>query len=79
MELVVRYFGLIKEQTSVDKETFEYRSDDTVKSIVLKLTQKYPAIEAVKFQVALNNRFVDSEVKLPEGSEISLMPPFAGG
>ena len=79
MELEVRYFGLVKERTSIDKEAFNVDPSETVTGLIMILRQKYPSISGINYQVALNNKLVESEVVIPEGSEVSLMPPFAGG
>ena len=79
MELTVRYFGVLREKTNKEFECFDCNVNETVIGLMSKLRVKYPDLDSVKYKVAINDVLVTSEIELLEGSEISLLPPFAGG
>ncbi|MDT8412624.1 MAG: MoaD/ThiS family protein [Vicingaceae bacterium] len=78
MELSLNYFGMIAEATNVQQEKLNLE----VKTIVeLKgvLIERYPAIEKLNYQFAVNQNIVGNDFQLSNGDEIALLPPFAGG
>ncbi len=78
MELSLNYFGMIAEATNVQQEKLNLE----VKTIVeLKgvLIARYPAIEKLNYQFAVNQNIVGNDFQLSNGDEIALLPPFAGG
>lgn len=77
MYITIKYFGQIAEVTQKNEEQL-----DGVEGNVLKLLNmlnlKYPDLKNKTFQVAQNQELVTLDTELT-GSEIALLPPFAGG
>lgn len=77
MKITVRYFGLIAEivQCTVEDISFEKK---TLRELVDVLATKYPALKTKNFKVAQNQELVSLNT-LINGTEVALLPPFAGG
>ncbi|MFM2393697.1 MAG: hypothetical protein RLZZ546_1679 [Bacteroidota bacterium] len=43
------------------------------------LIQSYPALKEKTYVVAVNNKVVDDQTEINDGSTIALLPPFSGG
>lgn len=78
MELNLNYFGMIAEATNVQKEKLNIEVK-TIVELKAVLIEKYPAIEKLNYQLAVNQNIVGNDFQLSNGDEIALLPPFAGG
>lgn len=78
MELNLNYFGMIAEATNVQKEKLNLELK-TIVELKAVLIEKYPAIEKLNYQLAVNQNIVGNDFQLSNGDEIALLPPFAGG
>ena len=77
MQITIKYFGQIAEITNTEEESLEF-SGGLVSELLEKLNTKYSELKNKDFQVAQNQELVSIETEL-NGSEIALLPPFAGG
>ena len=75
-EIRFRYFGMIAEKIGKDSEFFS--TEEITADIRAFLKTRYPGIENYAYSIAADLELVD-EVNLETVSEISILPPFAGG
>lgn len=78
MELSLNYFGMIAEATNVQQEKLNLEVN-TIVELKGVLIARYPAIEKLNYQFAVNQNIVGNDFQLSNGDEIALLPPFAGG
>jgi molybdopterin synthase sulfur carrier subunit len=77
MNITIKYFGQIAEVTQKEGESMEF-SGMLISELLDALYSKYKPLKNKDFQVAQNQELVTLETKIT-GSEIALLPPFAGG
>ncbi|MFD1162000.1 MULTISPECIES: MoaD/ThiS family protein [Hwangdonia] len=77
MHLTIKYFGQIAEVTQKEEESLEF-SGQLISELLNMLYSKYKALKNKDFQVAHNQELVSVETEIT-GTEIALLPPFAGG
>ncbi|OEK08176.1 hypothetical protein A8C32_01560 [Flavivirga aquatica] len=77
MQIDIKYFGQIAEVTQQKEESLEF-SGTLVSELLDILYNKYTLLKDKDFQVAQNQELVSIEAKVT-GTEIALLPPFAGG
>lgn len=79
MEIKVKYFGSVAEETGRAEETVFLR--DSVVEIwefVKSICNKYGLTEDPALQVAVN-QVLQREGIIQHGDEVALLPPYAGG
>ncbi|WP_010521674.1 MoaD/ThiS family protein [Aquimarina agarivorans] len=79
MTIHILYFGLIAEAIQCSKETLEIGNDTSIKEIKQILSKKYNVLKNLSYQIAVNQKIVESSHKITMNSEIAILPPFAGG
>ena len=72
----VLYFGVAMDITG--KEHEEYEAED-FQALRKQLIERYPAMKAVYFRLALNKKLVDKENTLKDNDIVAILPPFSGG
>ena len=77
MTINVKYFGLIAEITACEKELILFTKNNVSEFLEL-LYIKYPSLKNKDFQVAQNQELVSQDTII-SGTELALLPPFAGG
>ena len=77
MKVTVKFFGMIAEATGVNSIAADNISDTL--SLVHFLENDFPKIAQHKYAIAINKKLITGNVKLMEGDEVALLPPFAGG
>lgn len=77
MHIKIKYFGQIAEVTQLEEEFLEF-SGTIISELLESLYSKYAVLKNKDFQVAQNQELVSLETKI-NGSDIALLPPFAGG
>lgn len=77
MHITIKYFGQIAEVTQKKEESLEF-SGQQISELLNMLYSKYKPLKNKDFQVAQNQELVSVETKIT-GTEIALLPPFAGG
>ena len=77
MKITIKYFGLIPQVTQCEEAIIAF-SKNLISEVIEFLNSKYPELKTKNFRVAQNQELVSFETKIT-GSEIALLPPFAGG
>ena len=77
MPVNLLFFGQIADVIGIHESTITNVS--TSEELLLKLKQKYPAIESMKFSIAINKKMVHVDTELLDNDTIALLPPFSGG
>lgn len=77
MNIHIKYFGLIAEVTQCQEEWLEF-SGITISELLKSVYIKYPELKEKNFQVAQNQELISDTSKV-NGTEIAILPPFAGG
>lgn len=76
----VLYFAALRDLTGVSEEALELTDDvRSVGELVVRLTQKHPALRLDGVRVARNEEFSDSNAELADGDVVALIPPVSGG
>jgi molybdopterin synthase catalytic subunit len=75
----VLYFAACRERTGISTE--EVDAAGTVADVVAAVVARHPALAAVapRCRVAVNQAFAQSSDRVPDGAELALIPPVAGG
>lgn len=78
MRIKVLFFGLLKEMVGKSELELEVPMQDTE---ILKrfLEKKFPSFTKTNYLVAVNQNIVREKIKISDGDEIALLPPFSGG
>lgn len=79
MNLKVKYFGVIKEVTSIDEEIIVMNDSKSVREIKNELIKKYPLIEKHEFRIAIDATIQEDNFKIEQDCIVAILPPFAGG
>ena len=48
-------------------------------TLIKELHNIYPALAETKYVIAVDKKIVNQNTKLPENSQVALLPPFSGG
>lgn len=77
----VLYFAAARERAQAGQETVELEAGATVSALLAELVGRHPSLEPLlpHLRVAVNQEFCALEDRLPEGAEVALIPPVAGG
>ena len=73
------YFAQVSEKLGISTEALEVPDKINTDELLEKLSIKYPALSNLSFNIAVNQVLIKSATTLTEGSEVALLPPFAGG
>ncbi|WP_027137342.1 MoaD/ThiS family protein [Gaetbulibacter saemankumensis] len=77
MRITVKYFGQISEITQKEEEVLEIY-ETSIAQLLDRIYSKYEKLKNKEFKIAQNRELVDMNTEI-NGSEIALLPPFAGG
>ncbi len=79
--IVVRYFAAARERAGCSEERLELVAGSAVSSVLTRLTVLHPPLGPLlpHLRVAVNHEFVGLDAPVPEGAEVALIPPVAGG
>ncbi len=72
----VLYFGTAQEIAGKAAEEFSAGDTATLRRQIL---ERYPAMKALSFRMALNRSLLREEALLGENDIIAILPPFQGG
>lgn len=75
----ILYFAEIKEMLDRSEDTFHFDYEVTVDQLKQHLFSTYPAIQGKKFQVAVNEEFVQPDEIVRPNDVVALIPPVSGG
>lgn len=79
MKVKILYFGLIEEALAVSNEEMTIGEQTSLVEFTTSLVRKYPILSQLNYQIAIDKKLAPTKIVLKEGSEIALLPPFAGG
>lgn len=79
MKLKVQYYGLLTDITKCDTEMIDIGGKTNSTVFMTCLHKKYPDFKKHSIVYFANGKKLTQGDKIPVGSEIDCMPPFAGG
>ncbi len=79
MSTPVKYFGLIAEELGKTDEVIVFNSTSGELDLQQYFEDRYPSLKKLTYKIAVNQEFCTHLDTNSEISEISLLPPFAGG
>ena len=79
MKVKVLYFAQVAEKVGISAEEVEITEGANSDDLLQLLAQKYPVIEGLTFNLAVNQSLIRDSVPLSNNVEVALLPPFAGG
>ncbi len=71
------FFGQLAEVTG--KSEMELNDVADTDALLKKLVTDFPKLKDLKILVSVDRKITKENVKLQNGSEVALLPPFAGG
>jgi molybdopterin converting factor subunit 1 len=79
MEIKVKYFGSIAEETGKAEETISLQNGiSEVQEFIAFIFNKYGLIDEGSIQVAIN-QVIQNKGRIQYGDEVAFLPPYAGG
>lgn len=81
MKLTVRFFAAARERVKLAELEIELPGQPTVAVLREELGRRFPALQSLwpHLRFAVNEEFAALDAPLPEGCEVALIPPVAGG
>ena len=81
MKVRVRLFASFREAVGGGTLAWDAPAEVTVAEVVAALRETYPRLgpAADKALLAVNQEYVDGDVRLHDGDELALIPPVSGG
>lgn len=94
MEIIVRYFTVLREVTKKRQESFKIKEDSTIEDMLAVLTEKYgenferyvssgKGKKGLQLVFLLNGediaQFKGTKTRLHDGDTVAVVPPIAGG
>jgi molybdopterin converting factor small subunit len=76
MEIQIIIFGQLAEITG---KSLTVAGIVDTNSLVAYLHKNFPALEKVKYKIAVDKKLVNQNTLLTENCEVALLPPFSGG
>jgi len=81
MRIQVLYFAAARERAGVSREELEVPEGASVRAAVELIASRHPRLRELlpHLRIAVNQEFGRQEDALPNGAELALIPPVAGG
>lgn len=81
MAVSVLYFAAARERAGLAEERLAAPAPGTVRALLAELSARHPSLVPLlpHLRVAVNQAFVGLDEVVPEGAEVALIPPVAGG
>src|SRR4051812_34816113 len=81
MRITVLYFAAARERAATDREELQLQAPLDVARLIEELVRRHPELKPLTrhLRVAVNQEFVDASADVPDGAEVALIPPVAGG
>lgn len=75
------YFAAAREKTGISSERLEVPAGATVRELLALVQARHPALDDVlpRCRVAIDQAFAAADAPVPDGAEVALIPPVAGG
>ncbi len=79
--VTVLYFAAAREKAGLSSERVALPSGATVRDVLAAVQARHPALADVlpRCRVAIDQAFVAADAPVPDGAEVALIPPVAGG
>jgi len=77
MTIKIIAFGKIADL--LPEQEWEIGGVETAGMLRVQLEAKYPALEGLRYLIALDKKIVHDDSPLEEHSVVALLPPFSGG
>lgn len=79
--ITVRYFAAARERAGCSSEQLALPPGGTVQAVLEALTALHPDLSPLlkHLRVAVDQEFAASAAAVPDGAEVALIPPVAGG
>lgn len=78
-KMKVLYFAELKELLNKTQEDMQMTDSMTVENFEQYLFEQYPQINNKKFQIAVNEEFVQKADVIQPNDTVALIPPVSGG
>ncbi|MBK6338630.1 MAG: MoaD/ThiS family protein [Bacteroidetes bacterium] len=78
MHLKILFFGQLTDITQTTKMDLN-ESLSTAFELDAFLKKEFPDFKNHKYQIAINQKIINTDINLNEGDEIAFLPPFSGG
>lgn len=81
LEVTVRFFAAARDRTGCASCRLALPPSATVRQALDALTERYPALAGLlpHLRVAVDQEFAPLDAPVPQGAELALIPPVAGG
>ncbi|RYZ38622.1 MAG: molybdopterin converting factor subunit 1 [Myxococcaceae bacterium] len=81
MSVTVLYFAAARERAGLARESLEVPDGARVSDVLALLAARHPALTPLlpHLRVAVQQQFVEADAPVPQGAELALIPPVAGG
>ena len=79
MTLTIRYYGILTDITTCEKESVVLSEKSSLDDLSSSLIRQYPGFKAHSIVYFANGKKIKSGDILTQDSEIDCMPPFSGG
>lgn len=79
--VTVLYFAAAREKAGLSSERLALPPDASVAELLAAVQARHPALTEVlpRCRVAIDQSFAAADARVPEGAEVALIPPVAGG
>ena len=81
VKINVLYFAHVKALIGSPREQFVFDRPLTTSALLAHVASAYPEVEPLgpHLRVAVNGGYAEPDVLIPDGAEVALIPPVAGG
>lgn len=81
MRIQVRYFAAAREAVGLEQEELELAPGARVAEVLAAVERRWPVLAPLlpRLRVAVQQEFASLEDPVPDGAEVALIPPVAGG
>ena len=77
MKINLLFFGQAADLTGMAARDFS--GVNNTKELNEKLIELYPALQTIKYSIALNRKIVRENTELKNEDTVAILPPFSGG
>lgn len=77
MKIKLKLLGQLAEITGTS--SIEVDDINNTDSLTKKMLRDFPGLKNFKFRISVNKKLIQKNQELEPGSEVALLPPFAGG
>ncbi len=81
MNIVVKYFAMVRERLGVTEETLEIAPGGQVRTVYEHVVAAVPELQPLldRSMIMRNHEYADHDDALADGDEIAIIPPVSGG